>query len=92
MPNREAFDLDAYVAEISERVAQIHNHSFHQHLIAILAIETRVYHEAQNYVATHGLTIINNGSQECINPALKICDMTTRNILKIRKILGLSRR
>lgn len=91
MPNQEAFDFDAFVTEISERVAQIHNHPFHQHMIAILAIETKLYHVAQSYKDAHGITIVNNMAQECINPALKICHRATQNVLKIRKLLGLSR-
>lgn len=84
------FDIHDFVNEASQQVARIDNHPFHQHLIAILAIETRLYHEAQAHIDTHGLTIINNGAQECINPAVKISFRATRNILKLRKALGLS--
>ena len=85
------FDIHDFVNEISQRVAQIDNHPIHQHLIAMLAIETRIYHEAQAHIDAHGLTIINNASQECINPAVGISSRATRNILKLRKALGLSR-
>ena len=85
------FDIHDFVNEVSQQVAVIDSHPFHQHLIAMLAIETRLYHEAQEHIHTHGLTIINNATQECINPAVGISFRASSNILKLRKALGLSR-
>lgn len=91
MGDAYTFDIHDFVNEVSQQVALIDNHPFHQHLIAMLAIETRLYIEAQAHIDTHGLTISNNGAQECINPAVRISFQATRKILMLRKALGLSR-
>lgn len=92
MSKRVSFDLDAYVTEISVRVAAIHNHPFHQHLIAMLAMEAKIYAEAQAILERDGILIVNNGSQESLNPAMKVSYNATQNILKLRRLLGLSRK
>lgn len=92
MRNRELFDIDDYVVEISEKVALMHDHPFYRHLIAMLAMEANLYAESQAIVEDEGILITNNGSQECVNPALMVGHKAAQNIIKLCKLLGLTRK